>query len=77
MSQQQTQTTESVSFRLPRDLLQRLHFHAKQSDLTMSQVLRRILKSYEPVASAPTPTETPEPKQPSQWLPDNNNKKKE
>ena len=51
---QHFQTTESsVSFRLSRDLFNKLHHYAKQNDVTASQILRRLLASYEPVANAP------------------------
>jgi hypothetical protein len=61
------QTTKSISFRLPRDLREKLHYHAKQSDLTASQILRRLLSAYEPVANAPT-TEAMTPQRPTGWL---------
>jgi hypothetical protein len=70
MTNQQTQPTKSISARIPLHLFQQLHCHAKQADLTMSQVLRKLLKSYEPVANAPVPAETPSPppSRPTSWL---------
>ena len=50
---EQSQTTGSVSFRLPQKLFNQLHHHARQNDLTASQIIRRLLSSYEPVANSP------------------------
>ena len=68
MDQQQTQTTDTVTFRLPRDLRNKLHHFAKQSDFTASQILRRLLSAYEPVANAQTPAEPTTPTRPTSWL---------
>ena len=66
MTQQQTQATETVTFRLPRDLRNKLHYHAKQTDLTASQILRRLLSAYEPVANALI--DPPTSNRPTSWL---------
>jgi predicted DNA-binding protein len=44
-----TNVTSTASFRLPLELLEKLSAHAKQSDQTRSQIIRRLLLTYEPV----------------------------
>jgi predicted transcriptional regulator len=53
----------TATFRLPVELHQKLYAYAKSSDQTRSQILRRLLSSYEPIK-----THSPEPlPERSQW----------